>query len=152
MGYMRVSSSRSSAQMLTYGTAFFRTLFSLVTALFSALSNNGMCLPHSSCDGRFYAGGQASCFVHIPVHLISKSFKGGNTLLPGFLERLQVEIQGLLAPNTGDNLHISNPKNRDFSVWCGGAMLANLETFNSAWISLEEYMEHGPQIVHRKCF
>uniref|UniRef100_A0A3Q3J2N1 Uncharacterized protein n=1 Tax=Monopterus albus TaxID=43700 RepID=A0A3Q3J2N1_MONAL len=39
-----------------------------------------------------------------------------------------------------------------FSVWRGGALMANLPTFSSAWISREEYEEHGPQIVFRKCF
>ncbi|TWW68265.1 Actin-57B Precursor [Takifugu flavidus] len=77
---------------------------------------------------------------------------GGNTLLSGFPERLQAEIQGLLPPDTGECVHVISPVDRDFSVWSGGAMLANLQSFNLAWISLEEYEEHGPHIVHRKCF
>lgn len=89
---------------------------------------------------------------HIPVHFTSKCLKGGNTLLSGFPERLHSEIKGLLSPSTGESVHVSSPEDRDFSVWSGGAMLANLQTFSSAWISLEEYEEQGPQIVHRKCF
>eukprot|EP00066_Takifugu_rubripes_P027500 XP_011616766.1 PREDICTED: uncharacterized protein LOC101074536 isoform X1 [Takifugu rubripes] len=77
---------------------------------------------------------------------------GGNTLLSGFPERLQAEIQGLLPPDMGECVHVISPVDRDFSVWSGGAMLANLQSFNLAWISLEEYEEHGPHIVHRKCF
>ena len=35
--------------------------------------------------------------------------------------------------------------------WHGGSMLANEETFQFKWISKEEYDEHGPRIIHRKC-
>lgn len=72
--------------------------------------------------------------------------------MSGFPERLQMEIKGLVPPEMREHVHVSCPEDRDFSVWSGGAMLANLQTFNPAWISLEEYEEHGPQIVHRKCF
>ncbi|XP_045915964.1 uncharacterized protein LOC123977384 [Micropterus dolomieu] len=77
---------------------------------------------------------------------------GGNTLLPGLPERLEAEIKGLVPPDMGESVHVSSPKDRDFSVWSGGAVLANLPTFSSAWISQEEYEEYGPQIVFRKCF
>ncbi|XP_010789403.1 actin-like [Notothenia coriiceps] len=77
---------------------------------------------------------------------------GGNTLLPGLPERLQAEIKGLVPTDTGESVHVTSPKDRDFSVWSGGAVLANLPTFSSAWISQKEYEEHGPQIVFRKCF
>uniref|UniRef100_A0A3Q3GLY9 Actin CyI, cytoplasmic-like n=1 Tax=Labrus bergylta TaxID=56723 RepID=A0A3Q3GLY9_9LABR len=77
---------------------------------------------------------------------------GGNTLLDGLPERLQAEIKGLVPPNTGERVHVTSPKDRDFSVWRGGAVLANLPTFSSAWISQEEYEEYGPQIIFRKCF
>eukprot|EP00804_Cyclotella_cryptica_P020060 CCRYP_014853-RA/>CCRYP_014853-RA protein AED:0.29 eAED:0.29 QI:0/0/0/1/0/0/2/0/184 len=39
-----------------------------------------------------------------------------------------------------------------YSVWIGGSILASLSTFQSMWISKEEYDESGPSIVHRKCF
>ncbi|KAG7508972.1 hypothetical protein JOB18_030479 [Solea senegalensis] len=77
---------------------------------------------------------------------------GGNTLLLGLPERLQAELRDLTPADTGHSVHVSSPKDRDFSVWCGGAVLANLPTFSSAWISQEEYEEFGPQIVFRKCF
>ncbi|XP_065806791.1 actin, cytoskeletal 3-like [Labrus bergylta] len=50
-------------------------------------------------------------------------------------------------PDTGESVHVTSPKDRDFSVWRGGAVLANLPTFSSAWISQEEYEEYGPQII-----
>ncbi|KAF7658369.1 hypothetical protein LDENG_00013510 [Lucifuga dentata] len=77
---------------------------------------------------------------------------GGNTLLPGLPERLEAEIKGMVPSDMSECVRISSPKDRDFSVWSGGAVLANLPSFNSAWISQEEYDEFGPQIVFRKCF
>uniref|UniRef100_A0A3P8RPQ4 Uncharacterized protein n=1 Tax=Amphiprion percula TaxID=161767 RepID=A0A3P8RPQ4_AMPPE len=77
---------------------------------------------------------------------------GGNTLLAGLPERLQAEIVDLLPADMAEAVRVSSPKDRDFSVWSGGAVLANLPTFSSAWISQEEYEEYGPQIVFRKCF
>uniref|UniRef100_UPI0037E8D985 uncharacterized protein n=1 Tax=Semicossyphus pulcher TaxID=241346 RepID=UPI0037E8D985 len=77
---------------------------------------------------------------------------GGNTLLDGLPERLQAEIKGLVPPDLGESVRVTSPKDRDFSVWSGGAVLAKLPTFSPAWISQEEYEEYGPQIVFRKCF
>uniref|UniRef100_A0A3P9MWB2 Si:ch211-241j12.3 n=1 Tax=Poecilia reticulata TaxID=8081 RepID=A0A3P9MWB2_POERE len=77
---------------------------------------------------------------------------GGNTLLPGLPERLQAEVKSLVPADMRVNVCVTSPKDRRFLVWSGGAVLANLSTFNSAWISRGEYEEYGPQIVFRKCF
>ncbi|KAL7388120.1 hypothetical protein ABVT39_007529 [Epinephelus coioides] len=77
---------------------------------------------------------------------------GGNTLLAGLPERLQAEIKGLVPTDMAESVRVSSPKDRVFSVWSGGAVLANLPSFSSAWISQEEYEEYGPLIVFRKCF
>ncbi|KAK6295087.1 hypothetical protein J4Q44_G00343130 [Coregonus suidteri] len=77
---------------------------------------------------------------------------GGNTLLAGLPERLQSEIRTMVPTDLGECVKVTSPKDRDFSVWSGGAVLANLSSFASAWISQEEYEEYGPQIVFRKCF
>ncbi|XP_049446591.1 uncharacterized protein LOC125897350 [Epinephelus fuscoguttatus] len=77
---------------------------------------------------------------------------GGNTLLAGLPERLQAEIRGLVPTDMAESVRVSSPKDRVFSVWSGGAVLANLPSFSSAWISQEEYEEYGPLIVFRKCF
>ncbi|XP_062292985.1 uncharacterized protein si:ch211-241j12.3 isoform X2 [Scomber scombrus] len=77
---------------------------------------------------------------------------GGNTLLAGLPDRLQAEIRSMVQVDMRESVRVTSPKDRDFSVWSGGAVLANLPTFGSAWISQEEYEEFGPQIVFRKCF
>uniref|UniRef100_A0A3B3VUV5 Si:ch211-241j12.3 n=1 Tax=Poecilia latipinna TaxID=48699 RepID=A0A3B3VUV5_9TELE len=60
---------------------------------------------------------------------------GGNTLLPGLPERLQAEVKSLVPADMRVNVCVTSPKDRRFLVWSGGAVLANLSTFNSAWIS-----------------
>ncbi|XP_039604026.1 uncharacterized protein LOC120525628 isoform X4 [Polypterus senegalus] len=77
---------------------------------------------------------------------------GGSTLFPGLPHRLQDEIQSMVPACLSDLVRVSSPKDRDFAVWIGGAVLANLPSFRSAWISREEYDENGANIVFRKCF
>eukprot|EP01083_Nonionella_stella_P167470 562916_1 len=40
---------------------------------------------------------------------------------------------------------------REYSSWLGGSILASLSTFESMWITKEEYEQEGPSVVHRKC-
>jgi actin beta/gamma 1 len=75
---------------------------------------------------------------------------GGTTMFPGINQRLTKEIQAL-APATM-KIKVIAPPERKYSVWIGGSILSSLSTFQSMWISKEEYDESGPSIVHRKCF
>jgi len=75
---------------------------------------------------------------------------GGTTMFPGIAERMTKELTAL-APSTM-KIKVVAPPERKYSVWIGGSILASLSTFQSMWISKEEYDESGPSIVHRKCF
>ena len=78
---------------------------------------------------------------------------GGTTMCPGIDARLSQEIAALAPPTM--NVKICPnlfPKERKYSVWIGGSILACLPTFKDMWISRKEYDEFGPSIVHRKCF
>ncbi len=75
---------------------------------------------------------------------------GGNTMIPGFGERVAKELTGL-APSTME-IKVVAPPERQLSAWIGGSMLASLSTFKQMWISKAEYDESGPSIVQRKCF
>jgi len=75
---------------------------------------------------------------------------GGTTMYPGIADRMQKEITNL-APSTL-KIKIIAPPERKYSVWIGGSILASLSTFQTMWITKEEYEESGPGIVHRKCF
>ena len=75
---------------------------------------------------------------------------GGNTLFPGFAERLHKEIAAL-APGCARIKVIAQPE-REHSSWIGGSILASHSGFADMWITKDEYDEAGPSIVHRKCF
>ncbi|OIR58039.1 MAG: actin [Amphiamblys sp. WSBS2006] len=92
-----------------------------------------------------------SCDVDVRKDLYSNIvLSGGNTMYPGFPERIQQDLEQL-APNTM-KIKVIAPPQRKYSVFCGGAILASLSTFQQMWISKQEYDESGPSIVHRKCF
>jgi len=75
---------------------------------------------------------------------------GGTTTFPGIGERMTKELT-CLAPSTV-RIKVVAPPERKYSVWIGGSILSSLSTFQTMWISKEEYDESGPTIVHRKCF
>ncbi|KAI7893256.1 actin family [Mucor mucedo] len=76
---------------------------------------------------------------------------GGNTLFPGFNERLNYELP-LKAPGSKIKIHAAgNATERKSSSWLGGSILASLGTFHQLWVSRKEYEEFGASIVHRKC-
>jgi actin beta/gamma 1 len=75
---------------------------------------------------------------------------GGTTMFPNMPERLQAEVEKLVAE--GAKVKVIAPPERMISVWIGGSILASLSTFQQMWISKQEYDESGPSIVHRKCF
>lgn len=75
---------------------------------------------------------------------------GGSTLFEGMAERMWQEMHQL-AP-TNNKTKVLAPAERMYSVWLGGSILASLSTFQTMWITKQEYDECGPQIIHRKCF
>nr|BAF51684.1 actin [Dicyema acuticephalum] len=91
------------------------------------------------------------CDIDIRKDLYSNTvLSGGTTMYPGIADRMNAEMASL-APATV-KIKIVAPAERKYSVWIGGSILSSLSTFNSMWISKQEYEEAGPSIVHRKCF
>jgi actin-related protein len=74
----------------------------------------------------------------------------GTTMYRGIADRMGKELKAL-APSTM-KVRIIAPPERKYAVWIGGSILSSLPTFESMWISKQEYDEAGPSIVHRKCF
>ncbi|MEE6520729.1 hypothetical protein FKM82_018655, partial [Ascaphus truei] len=74
---------------------------------------------------------------------------GGTTMLEGFPERLQKELNKM-SPH--EKPLISASPERNFSVWTGGSILASLKSFQQLWVYRKEYDEHGPFVIYRKCF
>lgn len=76
---------------------------------------------------------------------------GGSSLLFGFTERLNAELQGMF-PSAKVKLHAAgNTAERRYGAWIGGSILGSLGTFHQLWISSREYEEHGAGIVERRC-
>lgn len=75
---------------------------------------------------------------------------GGTSCFPHLEDRLMSEVQ--MAAPQGLQVKVVAPKNRKFSVWIGGAIMASLQEFLPNWITKAEYDEIGPSVVNRKCF
>jgi actin-related protein len=74
---------------------------------------------------------------------------GGSTMFEGIPERLEKEMIALAPAKI--QVKINAPAERKFSTWIGGAILSHLTSFETMWITREEYEENGAGIVHRKC-
>ncbi|KAG9396671.1 actin [Carpediemonas membranifera] len=75
---------------------------------------------------------------------------GGTTMFPGIADRMEKEVSAL-APSAM-KIKIVAPAERKYSVWMGGSIVSSLSTFQSMWVSKEEYEESGAAIIHKKCF
>ncbi|CAM4610916.1 actin-related protein T3 [Caretta caretta] len=75
---------------------------------------------------------------------------GGSSLFPGLAERVTKELIRMVPSDT--EVKVMAPPDRKFSVWMGGSILSSLSAFQQMWITMAEYREIGPNIVHRKCF
>ncbi|RLI09076.1 actin, cytoplasmic 2 [Candidatus Bathyarchaeota archaeon] len=75
---------------------------------------------------------------------------GGSSLFPGLKERLEKELNTMLA-DAGLKLtvNIQTPENRQYAVWIGASKLAALPEFQKSWIRRDEYEREGPRIIHR---
>ncbi|KAJ3074885.1 centractin- actin- protein of the dynactin complex [Podochytrium sp. JEL0797] len=97
------------------------------------------------------AGSIKGCDIDIRRSLYGNVvLSGGTTMYRGIADRLERELSSD-APSS-IKVKIIAPEERKYSVWIGGSILASLSTFQSMWISKQEYEESGASIVHRKCF
>lgn len=105
-----------------------------------------------SLFGSVVVTGRTAWIQCIGSKLISSSFSGGNTLLQGFPERLNRDLQLRAPSNTRLKMISANGSvERRFGAWIGGSILASIGTFQQMWISSQEYEEAGKSQVERKC-
>lgn len=76
---------------------------------------------------------------------------GGNTLIPGFIERLQKQLYEVCPQNVRVKALANSSTERRFSSWIGGSILSSLGSFQQMWMSKQEYEEHGAIMIERKC-
>nr|XP_013800088.1 PREDICTED: actin-like protein 9 [Apteryx mantelli mantelli] len=91
----------------------------------------------------------------VPEAVREKMYKnillcGGSSLFEGLEKRFSSELLQKMPSNT--KIRVSAIPLRRYSAWMGGSILASLKNFQSCWIRKEEYSEHGPCIVHQKCY
>ncbi|XP_063599495.1 uncharacterized protein LOC134775815 [Penaeus indicus] len=130
-------------QVITIGNERFRCPEALFQPSFLGMESAGV---HETVHNSIMR-----CDIDIRKDLFANIvMSGGTTMYPGIADRMQKEITNL-APST-IKIKIIAPPERKYSVWIGGSILASLSTFQSMWITKEEYDESGPGIVHRKCF
>jgi len=90
------------------------------------------------------------CDIDIRKDLYSNVIlSGGTTLYAGLPDRLEKELDAMCPQQ--NMVKIIASQDRYYSVWTGGSTLSSLSTFESQWITKEEYEENGAEIVHRKC-
>ena len=134
-------------QVITIGNESFRCPEALFQSPTSETGFTGIHqLTYDSimqCDDEGIRGIREELFANIVM-------AGGSTMFPGIAERMQKEIISLSPPAKKIKI-IAPPSDRKYSAWIGGSILASLDTFQSMWITKQEYDEAGPAIVERKC-
>ena len=70
----------------------------------------------------------------------------------GLQERLTKEIKALAPKSMKEEIKVIASPERKYATWIGGTILSNISTFESCWITKDEYEEYGETIVRRKCF
>lgn len=92
-----------------------------------------------------------ACDVDVQTELFGNVvLAGGSSMFAGFAERMAKELMALAPPGT--KLEVVAPPDRKYAAWCGGSIIASLGPFEKMWVTMEDYEETGPEIVHKKCF
>jgi len=91
-----------------------------------------------------------ACDIDIRKDLFANVvLSGGTTMLRGLGKRVQAELTNLAPPTM--RVRVLYPDDRQHSVFIGGSMLSDLDSFQDMCVTKQEYSEHGPKIVHKKC-
>ena len=130
-------------QVITIGNERFRCPEALFQPSFLGMETAGV---HETTYNSIM-----KCDVDIRKDLYANVvLSGGTTMYAGIADRMSKEITALAPASM--KVKIIAPPERKYSVWIGGSILASLSTFQTMWITKQEYDEAGPQIIHRKCF
>ncbi|KAI5309008.1 hypothetical protein KEM55_004310, partial [Ascosphaera atra] len=86
-----------------------------------------------------------------PLLLQNVVISGATTMIPGFTERLNMELVNLFPSARVQIAAASNAMERTCAPWIGGSIVASLPTFSGSWVTKKEYEEHGPDIVEKRC-
>ena len=91
------------------------------------------------------------CDIDLRMELAANILlSGGNTMFPGFAERLERKVAALCPAKM--KVNVIAREDRVLMPWVGGSILASLSTFQQRWVTKEEYEELGEHVVNRKRF
>ena len=95
----------------------------------------------------------SQCDVDIKKELYGNMvITGGNSLMGGFTSRIQSKVSELSPSNVKLKLvTFPFPSERKFAPWIGGSIVSSLSSFQSFWVGMQEWQEHGSSILDRKC-
>lgn len=85
--------------------------------------------------------------------LNSVILSGGTSMLQGFQERLQKELKKIAPSQARGSVNVYANDDRLFGVWLGGRLFCqpSMRTMqNNLWITKDEWLEEGPNVVLRK--
>jgi actin-related protein len=70
---------------------------------------------------------------------------GGTTMMPGFSNRMNLGLKEVLKEKdiSYNSYQVIAEGNRNISSWIGASMISSMSSFNSVFISKEEYNESG---------
>ncbi|MBD3256003.1 MAG: hypothetical protein GF383_12985 [Candidatus Lokiarchaeota archaeon] len=86
------------------------------------------------------------CDVDMRTKLLNNIFlSGGSTMFPNFKNRIYQELELELArrKKKNTNIRVIAPRERTYSVWVGGSILAMIPEFSNNWITRAKYYKEG---------
>ncbi|TPX34191.1 hypothetical protein SmJEL517_g03056 [Synchytrium microbalum] len=84
-----------------------------------------------------------------PMMVSNIILTGGNTLIPGLLDRLQTMLSRMPGNGKVRVSASSQPVERKFGAWIGGSILSSLGTFHQLWVAKREYEENGVNVCEK---
>mmetsp|Transcript_37915 Transcript_37915/g.61441 ORF Transcript_37915/g.61441 Transcript_37915/m.61441 type:complete len:463 (-) Transcript_37915:243-1631(-) len=132
----------------------------------SLLYSDGISNGGSEGDAQRAASGERPLGVHMMVkEAVNKCdadirkdlynsviITGGNSSFPAFQDRIQKDLSEAAPPQLKvKTVQVPSSTERKFSVFIGGSILASLGSFQQMWMSRQEYEEHGPALLEKKC-
>lgn len=87
-----------------------------------------------------------ACDIDIRPKLLNNIFlSGGSSMFPNFKNRIYQELELELARRKKKDqiIRIIAPRERTFSVWVGGSILALIPEFSTNWITRSQYFKDG---------
>ena len=77
---------------------------------------------------------------------------GGNTFLPGFLQRFNKDMKSLVPEHVKDNINAIAAPEKKNSVWVGGTVFCSVFSSKFWWVTKKEFSDKGNLALHRKCY